>query len=67
MDVDKCAVLEKAEMPDPNAYTLEIDHFSECILRGQAPLRTLVAIRTTATVLDALARSAREGLSVGVA
>jgi predicted dehydrogenase len=55
---------ESVEMEDPNAYTLEIDHFSE-VVRGETPqLWTLEDSLRVIRTLEAISRSARIGESV---
>ena len=53
-------VVERLELPDPNSYTIEIDHFSECILENKSPMLTVAGSRATAAALETLARSGRE-------
>lgn len=49
-----------------NAYTAEIEHFSDCILHGTQPLTPGEDGRMNMRVIDACYRSAREGRRVGL-
>lgn len=59
-------VIERYELPDPNAYTLEIDHFSECITEQREPMLTLPGTRASIATLQALAESAQAGRTVAL-
>ena len=59
-------VVECFELPDPNAYTLEIDHFSKCVRTGAELRRSLAGSRATSATIKALAASAREGKTVSL-
>lgn len=48
-------------LPPANHFTLEIEHFSECALTGQAPLLTLEDAKINCATLVAALRSAAEG------
>lgn len=50
---------EKFELEDPNAYTLEIDHFADVIRGESAPLWTIDQSLDVIRTLEAIAQSAR--------
>lgn len=50
-----------------NHYTLMVEHFSDCILRGQAPVRGPEDARENMRVVEAIRRSARDQRRVPLA
>ena len=52
-------VVESFDLPDPNSYALEIDHFSECIRTGTPPHIAPESSRDTVAILEMLSHTAR--------
>ncbi|MDR2876316.1 MAG: Gfo/Idh/MocA family oxidoreductase [Methylobacillus sp.] len=52
------------QLPVANHFTLEIEHFSDCILNGTAPLLTLDDARENCRVINAVLESAGTGKAV---
>jgi predicted dehydrogenase len=48
-------------LPPSNHFTLEIEHFSDCVLTGQPPLLTLEDAKMNCATIVAALRSAAEG------
>jgi len=52
------------ELPAANHFNLEIEHFSDCVLNGKAPLLTFEDARENCRTINAALQSAAEGRTV---
>ena len=52
------------QLPAANHFRLEIEHFSECVLKGQAPLLSLEDAKTNCRTIVAALQSAAEGRTI---
>lgn len=55
---------EKIVIPGVDQYQLMVEHFNECIISGITPIISLEESRANMVVVDALLRSAKEGIPI---
>lgn len=55
------------KLPVANHFNLEIEHFSDCVLNGKAPLLTFDDARDSCRAINAVLQSAAEGRQVKLA